>query len=103
MPALVLFRLPLVQKETHFDVFRGVLHSKFPGARQFLFMSHYELFYVILVHLQFQISSSCQDFIHNFRGVSLISSEYVFVVQIQKIFFESVRYPNTKIFRESVR
>ncbi|GFT98100.1 uncharacterized protein TNCV_789201 [Trichonephila clavipes] len=69
--------------------------------RQFIFMSQYELVYVILVHLQFQISSS-QNFIHNLRGVSLITSEYVFVVLTQKIFLESVRYPNTKIFRESV-
>ncbi|PRD24278.1 UNVERIFIED_CONTAM: hypothetical protein NCL1_44256 [Trichonephila clavipes] len=51
---------------------------------QFTFMSHYEVFYVILVYLQFQISSSYQNFIHNFRGVSLITSEYVFVVQTQK-------------------
>ncbi|GFV21039.1 hypothetical protein TNCV_697901 [Trichonephila clavipes] len=29
MSALVLFRLPLVQKETHFVVFLGVLHSQF--------------------------------------------------------------------------
>ncbi|GFS72488.1 uncharacterized protein TNCV_2116321 [Trichonephila clavipes] len=97
MSALVLFRLPLVQKETHFAVFLGVLHSKFLGvllSSEFIFMSHYELFYVILVHPQFQISSSSQNFIHNFRGVSLITSEYVFVVQTQKIFLESFRYPN---------
>ncbi|GFV49004.1 uncharacterized protein TNCV_5064881 [Trichonephila clavipes] len=67
-------------------------------------------FYVILVHLQFQISRSCQNFIHNFRDVSLITSEYVFVVQTQKLFLESVRYPKicvrcpiTKNFLESVR
>ncbi|GFT27632.1 uncharacterized protein TNCV_3570121 [Trichonephila clavipes] len=77
--------------------------------RQFIFMSHYELFYVILVHLQFQISSSCQNFIHNLRGGSLINSEYVFVVQTQKSFLKEfviricVPYPKTKMFRESVR
>ncbi|GFT21581.1 uncharacterized protein TNCV_4433481 [Trichonephila clavipes] len=60
-------------------------------CRQFIFMSHYELFYVILVHLPFQISSSCQNFVHNLRGVSLITSEYVFVVQTQEIFLEIVR------------
>ncbi|GFY22772.1 hypothetical protein TNCV_2180331 [Trichonephila clavipes] len=32
MSALVLFRLLLVQKETHFAVFLGVLHSKFLGV-----------------------------------------------------------------------
>ncbi|GFT11384.1 uncharacterized protein TNCV_1144501 [Trichonephila clavipes] len=57
-------------------------------CRQYIFMSHYELFDVILVHLQFQISSSCQNFIHNFRGVSLITSECVFVVQTKKSFLK---------------
>ncbi|GFV62938.1 uncharacterized protein TNCV_4410021 [Trichonephila clavipes] len=75
MSALVLFRLPLVQKDTHFAEFLGVIHSKFLGVLQFIFMSHHELFYVILVHFQFQISSSCENSIHNFRSVSLITSE----------------------------
>ncbi|GFU82937.1 hypothetical protein TNCV_2967561 [Trichonephila clavipes] len=94
MSALVLFRLPLVQKETHFAVFLGVLHSKFLGV----------LLSSVHLHVPIMSYSMSSSFTSISRSLAVVKiSSIISGMYIPDHLRVCVRCPNTKIFLERVR